>query len=290
MSAARFWVTGARGLLGQAVVRALADCGIAHVASGREVDLGDPEAVTAFARAEPFSHVIHCAAFTQVDACEAHEAEALRINAGGAEHVARAAAARGAVAVHVSTDYVFDGAGARPYREDDPVAPINAYGRTKLAGEQRFVAAAAGIDHYVVRTSWLFGPGRASFVATMLRLFGERPEVRVVGDQTGRPTYAPDLAGVLVELALRRPARGIYHFANAGPTTWYELAEATRAEAIARGLPAGAALARISTAEYPTPARRPAWSVLATDKIEAALDLAPRPWRAALATYFEAIA
>ncbi|MCX5746887.1 MAG: sugar nucleotide-binding protein, partial [Proteobacteria bacterium] len=141
-------------------------------------------------------------------------------------------------------------------------------------------------DGYVVRTSWLFGDG-ANFVATMLRLFAERPEVKVVGDQTGRPTFAPDLAAALVELCLRRPPAGVYHFANAGETTWYGLAAAAHAEARARGRKADATLTSIATADYPTPARRPRYSVLATTKLERALGLVPRPWREALASYFD---
>lgn len=290
----RIWVPGARGMLGQAVQAALAARGIAHVATDAELDIGDLGAVETFAAREPFTHVINCAAYTRVDACETHEAEARRANAEGPANLARVARARGATAITVSTDYVFDGAAHAPYRESDPPAPVSAYGRTKLEGEQRLLAELA--EHgeteaagYVVRTSWLFGRGGPSFVATMLRLFAERPEVRVVDDQLGRPTYAPDLAEALIALAQRRPAAGIYHFANAGQVSWYGLAVAVRDEAAARGTRFPVTLTPITTADYPTPARRPAWSVLATDKIERVLGSAPRPWREGLVDYLQAV-
>lgn len=285
----RIWVTGALGMLGKEVMAVLGRRGIAAIGTDRELDITDFDAVERFAAREPFSTVINCAAFTGVDLCETQEAEAFAVNATGAGHIARAARARGAVAVHVSTDYVFDGKAHVPYVETDPTGPINAYGRTKLAGEQKFLAEGSDVGAYVVRTSWLFGAGGNNFVATMLRLFAERPEVKVVDDQTGRPTYAPDLAVALVEVAVRKPVPGIYHFANVGQTTWYGLAAAARTEAIARGREAGAQLTKIATADYPTPAKRPAWSVLATDKLQRAIELRPRPWREALGDYFEAI-
>lgn len=273
-------------MLGREVCAVLAARMIPHVATDRELDITDVEALDGFATREPFTHVINCAAYTGVDACEVHEPEALRVNADGPAHVARVAHARGAIAVHISTDYVFDGASHEPYQEFAPTGPINAYGRTKLAGELRFADEAGA---YVVRTSWLFGPGGPNFVATMLRLMTERPEIRIVDDQTGRPTYAPDLAAVLIDLAIRRPPSGTYHFANAGQVTWYGLATATRTAALARGRTALARLSPITTAEFPTPARRPAWSVLATDKIEHAIYCRPRPWDEALAAYFDVI-
>jgi dTDP-4-dehydrorhamnose reductase len=273
-------------MLGQEVVAALAARGIDHVATDRDLDLTDHDAVMSFAREAVFTHAINCAAYTAVDACETHEDEAARVNIDGARHVALAARVHGAIAIHVSTDYVFDGAGAAPYREDDPTGPQNAYGRTKLGGERAFLDDDRG---YVVRTSWLFGPRGGNFVATMLRLLRERPLVKVVDDQIGCPTYAPDLAAALIELAIAAPAPGIYHFANASQVTWYGLADAARTAALARGLPITGALAPITTAEYPTPARRPRWSVLATDKVTAALGHAPRPWPQALADYLDAI-
>ncbi len=285
----RFWVTGARGMLGHEVCAVLAARMLAYVDTDRELDITNLGTIEAFAAREPFTHVINCAAYTAVDACETHEADATAVNADGAMHVARVARAREAIAIHLSTDYVFDGANHVPYDELDRTGPINAYGRSKLAGEQRFLAEGPARGAYVVRTSWMFGPRGANFVTTMLRLLGERPEVRVVDDQTGRPTYAPDLAAALVDLALLRPAGGIYHFANDGQVTWYGLACAVRTAAIARGRKADAVISRVTAAEFGAPARRPAWSVLSTEKLEGALARPLRPWREALTAYFEAI-
>ena len=170
------WVPGGHGMLGSAVCRLLGREGIAHVATDRELDITDARALTAFADATPFTHVINCAAYTQVDRCEQHEAEAHAVNADGAGNIARAARARDATGLHVSTDYVFDGQGSAPYAEDAEVGPINAYGRTKLAGERAF-AAALEDKHYIVRTSWLFGANGPSFVATMRRLREIRPRI-----------------------------------------------------------------------------------------------------------------
>lgn len=271
----RVWVTGSRGLLGTAVCAQLDREGIACVGTDAELDIRDPAALASFAEATGFTHVINCAAYTKVDQCESNEAEAHAVNAVGAGNVARVAKSHAAIAVHVSTDYVFDGGSSAPYREDAPVGPINAYGRTKLAGERAFLD---GGGDYVVRTSWLFGPGGPSFVATMLRLLATRPEVRVVDDQHGRPTASDDLATALIAIARRAPAPGVYHFANTGDVTWFGFASAIRDLA---KLPA--TVTPITTAEYPTPARRPMWSVLATDKLERALGMTPRPWRDALA-------
>lgn len=278
----RYWVTGASGLLGRAVCKRLGADRVDHLATDRELDITDQAAVADFAADTPFTHVIHCAAYTQVDRCETDKYEARRVNVDGAAHVAAAARMRAAVFVSLSTDYVFDGQGREPYAEHAPCAPINAYGRSKRDGELAVHDALGGAG-YVVRTSWLFGPGGPDFVATMLRLMAERPEVRVVDDQIGRPTFAPDLAAAVIALARAQPGPGIYHFANAGQVTWFGLASAVR-ELAHRP----ATVVPITTAEYPTPARRPAWSVLSTARFERAL-YSPRPWREALAEHLEGV-
>lgn len=277
----KVWVTGAYGLLGKAVCARLAAENIPVIATDQDLDIRDYGAVEWFAGETVFTHVINCAAFTQVDQCEAKEDHAMHVNADGAAHVARAANRRGAIALQVSTDYVFDGSGTEPYREDAPCAPINAYGRTKLAGERRFTEEGG---HYIVRTSWLFGSGGASFVATMLRLMTDGAEIRVVDDQCGRPTYSVDLAAALVGLLQRAPDAGTYHFANSGAVTWCGFASAIRE--LARR---NAKIIPITTADYPTAAQRPAWSVLSTERIERVLAAPPRPWRDALAAHLETL-
>lgn len=213
--------------------------------------------------------VWNAAADTRVDLCESDPGH-LAVNDVAVGEIARLCREAGALLVHVSTDYVFDGRPGRPWREDDPVAPVNAYGRGKLGGERR--ALASGAEVLVVRTSWVFAPGGANFVDTMLGLAASgRTELKVVDDQRGRPTYAPDLARALVRL-VSAGARGLVHFANGGETTWYGLAK----EALARGGYSQVRLVPCTTAEFPRPAARPANSVLDTARYERLAGEAPR--------------
>jgi dTDP-4-dehydrorhamnose reductase len=214
-----------------------------------QLDVTDRDAVRE--AIAPDDVVINCAAWTDVDGAEEQEAEALRVNGDGARNVAEAAG----VVVYVSTDYVFDGTKREPYVPSDPVNPMSAYGRTKLAGEQ--ATAEANPRHHIVRTSWLFGPGGGNFVETILRLAGERDVLRVVDDQIGRPTYTRHLAEALIELS-RRDDYGIHHRAGGGQCSWFEFAReiVERAGLDCRVEPC-------TTAEMPRPAPRPAYSVLA---------------------------
>jgi dTDP-4-dehydrorhamnose reductase len=277
----RFLVTGAGGLLGSALVDALA--GRPVVALGRrELDVTsavDLPATLAYAGADV---VLNAAGYTDVDGAEADVATAESVNAVAPGLLTAACAQVGAVLVHVSTDYVFAGDQGRPYDTDDPVGPLGVYGRTKEAGE-RAVRAASGA-HYVVRTSWLYGrpdrPGRAGsgFVRTMSRLARGSDLVSVVDDQRGCPTYVADLADGLVELAESGAPYGTYHCTGAGDTTWFGLAGAVFSE-----LGADPDRVRpVSTAEYPRPAPRPAYSVL-SDRSWRSAGLTPlRPWPEAL--------
>jgi dTDP-4-dehydrorhamnose reductase len=266
----RLLVTGAAGMLGRDVAAAAESAG--HDVTGlarRDLDITDPDAVRAAVAAARPDAVINCAAWTDVDGAEEHEADALRINGTGAGHVAAAAP----YVVHVSSDYVFEGSATLPYRESDPTAPAGAYGRSKLAGE--VLVAAAG-EHAIVRSAWLFGVHGSNFVATMLRLGEDRDEVNVVADQFGCPTFTGHLAGALVDIAERRLS-GILHVAGGGSCSWHELAQATFDEA---GLDCRAA--PVTTAEFPRPAPRPAWSVLGSTRPDA--PVLP-PWRDGLSAY-----
>jgi dTDP-4-dehydrorhamnose reductase len=252
----RLLVTGAGGMLGQDVVAAARAAGHDVVGLARaELDVTSAREVHDAVSAARPDAVLNCAAFTDVDGAEAAEERAAAVNGAGAGHVAAAAAAAGALVVHVSTDYVFDGRAHRPYREDDPAAPLGAYGRTKRAGEEAVAAAAP--RHAIARTSWLFGPGGRNFVDTMLRLGAEREEVAVVVDQVGLPTYTGHLAAALVDLA-EREALGVHHMAGGGePTSWNGLAREAFAQAGLR-----CRVRPATTAEMARPAPRPAWSVL----------------------------
>ena len=266
----RLLVTGAAGMLGRDVVVAAESAG--HDVTGlarRDLDIVDPDAVRAAMRAARPDAVVNCAAWTDVDGAEAHEPAATLINGTGAGNVAAAAP----YVVHVSSDYVFDGRASEPYTEDDPTGPTSAYGRSKLAGE---CAVAAEGDHAIVRSSWLFGAHGRNFIATMLRLADLRDEVRVVDDQVGCPTFSGHLAPALVEIAEQR-LTGALHVAGGGWCSWYALARAAFEEA---GV--DCPVVPVTTAEFPRPAPRPAWSVLRSARPEA--PLLP-PWRDGLSAY-----
>ena len=209
----------------------------------------------------------------------------MAVNATGAEAVAKAAELAGAAIIHFSTDYVFDGRKITPYVESDSVAPLGIYGQTKALGEQ--LVAAANPRHVILRTAWVFSPFGSNFVRTILRLLAEREELQVVSDQYGTPTYAPDLAEVVLRIAQRLSKApdsscfGIFHAVNANSTTWFEFARAINASATRHG--ATPRIVRpISTKEYLTKAQRPAYSVLSTDKLQSIYGIGLRPWQDAL--------
>lgn len=258
----RVLVTGAAGMLGHRVV---AD---ARARSWEAIGIDLPDADLTVAQqaldvvgdARPDA-VIHCAAWTDVDAAEANEDAALRVNRDAAANTAAAAAAAGARIVAVSTDYVFDGTlTGRPYVESDPPAPIGAYGRTKRAGEQAVIDACD--DHAIARTAWLFGAGGKSFCDTMLRLAADRDRVAVVTDQIGSPTWTGHLSPALLDLA-ELDATGVFHTAGGGRCSWHELTvELYRAAGV------DCAVDETTAAEFRRPAPRPAWSVLASEREE----------------------
>lgn len=278
-------ITGGSGQLGQALKRRAWPEGVRIVAPWRgEVDLSDAEAVSGFMHAARVDVVINAAAYTAVDEAEARPAAAFHGNALVPAALAEAAVAAGAPLVHVSTDYVFDGALARPYEVNDLVAPINVYGASKAAGE--LAVRAIQPRSAIVRASWLIGPDGSNFLKTMLRLARGTDPVRVVDDQTGRPTLTDDLAAALANVALRLvrdpdAPTGVFHFANAGATSWRGLAAAIFEAAREAGLEAPETIP-IATRDYPRPARRPANSELSTSRIERAYGLTPRPWAEAL--------
>jgi dTDP-4-dehydrorhamnose reductase len=280
----RFAITGAAGMLGQDLPAAARAAGHAVVGYPHaELDITDVGAVTDAIGAAGPDVVLNCAAWTDVDGAERDLERALRVNDAGAGNVARAGAASGAWTIHISSDYVFDGAKRSPYLESDAVGPLSAYGRTKLAGE-RAVVQAAPDRHTIVRSSWLFGAGGPCFPATILRLAGERDQLRVVDDQIGCPTFTPHLASALVDLAARAARLpGILHLAGGGNCSWYEFAR----EIVARsGLTCD--VKPCSTAEMPRPAARPGYSVLATERGDEVPSL-PH-WREGLAEYLALIA
>jgi dTDP-4-dehydrorhamnose reductase len=269
-------VTGAGGMLGRAATAAAERLGHNVIALRRtELDITDADAVLEVVTAAVPAAIVNCAAWTDVDGAESAEEAALAVNGTGAGNVARAAAEVGARVVHLSTDYVFDGGKRQPWIESDPVGPLSAYGRTKLAGEVEVAAATS--EHAIVRAAWLFGAGGPNFVDTMLGLAETREEVSVVTDQVGRPTWTGHLAPALVELAERRGDVGIFHAAGDGQCSWNEFAIEIfdRAAILCRVLP--------TTSDHVRrPARRPAYSVLGTER-DPGLYLPP--WQAGLVAY-----
>ncbi len=283
----RLVVTGSQGQVVRALQERAAYGGVEIVALGRpQLDLLKPASIVSALEAARPDVVVSAAAYTAVDLAESHAAEAHVINATGAGEVARAGATLGAPVLHLSTDYVFDGALNRPYREDDPTGPIGEYGRSKLAGEQ--AVAAANPNHAILRTGWVYSPFGENFVRTMLKLAATREEITVVTDQHGAPTSAHDIADGVIKVArnlVANPApglRGVFHMVAQGEATRAEFAEAI----FALSRDAGGPFARVRpilTSAYPTPARRPANSRLDTAKITREHGVALPHWREALA-------
>ncbi|MGY6531689.1 dTDP-4-dehydrorhamnose reductase [Glycocaulis sp.] len=289
---ARLVIIGKTGQLARELITQGEAAGWQVTALARDVaDLSDPEgAGKALAAALPAHAVINAAAYTAVDRAESEEALAHIINGEAPGALAKVCADAGIPFLHVSTDYVFDGNKATPYTETDATAPQGAYGRSKLAGEEAVMAA--GGQWLIARTAWVYSPHGANFVKTMLRLGKTRDEMRVVDDQQGCPTVAHELARCLLVAAAAmvedREAGGLYHLAGAGETSWAGFAEGifSRAEPHWRRRPV---LRRITTEEYPTPARRPANSRLDCAKFEAAFGTRPEHWEMSLDTVMAAL-
>jgi dTDP-4-dehydrorhamnose reductase len=286
----RVLLTGRRGQLGWELQRALAPLGELVALDRAGMDLADPDSIhRAIVDARP-AVIVNAAAYTAVDKAESEPELAMRINGVAPGIIADEAARLGALMVHYSTDYVFDGAKDAPYREDDPPAPLNVYGRTKLAGEE--AVRAAGGPHLIFRTSWVYSTRGQNFLLTMLRLARERPELKIVDDQIGAPTWARTIAELTaraLDAAGAGPGRarersGVYHLAAAGAVSWFGFAQAIFAQARERRADFTApALVPIPSAQYKTAARRPANSRLDNSKLAAAFGLAPPAWDAALA-------
>ena len=284
MALPKLLVLGGSGQLGTAVQRLAAGHGFEFQAPLRtDLDLGDAHGLAGRLGEGGWAAVVNCAAYTAVDAAESAVDDAMEGNAHAVERLSRATGALDIPLVHVSTDYVFDGAKGVPYVETDPVAPLGVYGRSKLAGEEAVREHAP--KHYIVRTAWVVSPWRSNFLKTMVRLIGERDEVRVVADQFGAPTSAEDLADALLRMlaadAGREGRYGTYHFSNAGETSWYGFADFIASELKAAGAGAGR-VSPITTADYPTAARRPQDSRLDTHKITSTFGIEPRDWQTAV--------
>lgn len=267
-----FLITGANGQLGRALRKELGERAV--YCDRAALDIADASAVRAFFSGKNFDAIVNCAAYTAVDKAESEPEAAQKINVCGAQNLAET----GIPLVHVSTDYVFDGEKNRPYRETDATAPQSVYGATKLAGELAVLERAGTAA--VIRTSWLYSEFGNNFVKTMRRLGAERERLGVVFDQTGTPTYAEDLAKAIAALLpnLAAGTKEIYHFSNEGVCSWFDFARAIMEFSSLR-----CEVSPIETADYPTPAKRPAYSVLNKGKIKKTLGIKIDHWRDALA-------
>jgi len=273
-------VTGAQGQIGFELVRLLAPLGNVVAADRAMLDLSDPDAIVAVVRREKPALIVNAGAYTAVDRAESEPGLARAINARAPGILAEEAKRAAAVLVHFSTDYVFDGTRATPYPEDAPTAPLNVYGQSKLEGERAI--ANAGANAIVLRTSWVYGLRGRNFLLTIRRLAAERDELTVVADQIGVPNWSHTLASATVRIiAAGLPAMaersGLYHLSSSGEASWYDFARAILGDT------SEPRLVPIATADYPTPARRPAYGVLATSRFESTFGFALPNWREALA-------
>jgi dTDP-4-dehydrorhamnose reductase len=270
----RLLVVGADGQLGSDVARLLSPTVEVTARVMDELDVTDRAVLRQEVEASHPDVIVNCAAYTAVDRAETEPDAAYRVNVLGARNVAQAARRVGARVVYFSTDYVFDGTGVEPYDEDAPTGPLSVYGRTKLLGEQ--ATREANSDHLILRLAWLYGSTGHNFVRTVLRLAREKDELRIVDDQVGSPTFTEDVVHQLWT-AIEDGCSGTYHCVNAGQASWH--AFATR---IVRRLGLNVPVISIHTVDYPTPARRPAYSVLADRKFDLEQLNGMRPWENAL--------
>lgn len=283
---------GADGQLGGYLRSTLATIGVVRASSrlaedeALRCDLADLSEVDRLLRRERADLVVNAAAYTAVDQAESDEDRAMLINATLPAVIGASSSEWNGAVIHYSTDYVFDGTARRPYNEDDGTAPLGVYGRSKLAGERAL--AKVDVDHLILRTAWVYSLHGRNFLTTMLRLGADRKQLAVVNDQHGTPTSAGFLASATAQVARkwmketqsRRKKSGIYHLTAAGETTWYGFANAIFEEAVASGrLQEAPTVLPIDTAGYPTPAERPAWSVLDTTRIATSFGVTPPDWR-----------
>lgn len=285
-------VTGGTGQLGLALARtAWPDDVVLHRPGSAQLDLRDQGSIRRELESRHWAAIINSGAYTAVDKAESELSTAFAVNAMAPAVLAEGAKALGIPIVQVSTDYVFSGSKTEPYVEDDPVGPLGVYGASKLAGE--LAVRNSGARHVVLRTAWVLSPDRTNFLKTMLRLAETRPELGVVDDQQGCPSSADDIASAVAAVTrslMDGPdgPHGVYHFVNAGVCSWADLARHIFDLSAAHGGPS-ATVNDITTADYPTPATRPANSALATDKITRDFGVRPRPWREAVADIIDTL-
>jgi dTDP-4-dehydrorhamnose reductase len=271
-------ITGATGQVGCSLIKTAGNEAQLLPVSHKDLDISDADAVLTYARAHAPDVIINAAAYTAVDRAESEPELARRVNVDGPRHLAAAARDVGARLIHISTDFVFDGQASSPYQPESPTAPLSVYGRTKLAGEQAVLETLPGRS-VIVRTAWVYAAEGNNFVRTMLRVMNANGAVRVVADQVGTPTAAVSLAETLWKIAGESQIAGIHHWTDAGVASWYDFAVAIAEEGAALSLVAPTVIVTpIATADYPTPARRPSYSVLDKSSLSRH-GMVPAHWR-----------
>lgn len=277
------WVIGCKGMLGSEIVRQLSERNINFVGTDIDVDITNPQALAEFVKGKHISYIINCSAYTAVDNAESDVDLAKRLNEDGPRNIANLANQIHAKMIHISTDYVFNGTGCVPYTEDMPVAPIGVYGKTKAAGE---AAVRQNLkEYYIIRTAWLYGWAGKNFVYTMIKAMNSHDSVKVVNDQKGSPTFAGDLASVIIKIINKNDVPyGTYHCTDLGEITWCDFTNEIKKQGVELGLITNKECVIIpcTTDEYPTPAARPAYSVLSKNKIQKAVDIQLPDWKISL--------
>jgi dTDP-4-dehydrorhamnose reductase len=294
------WLIGCKGMLGTEISLLLEKAGLSFIGTDQEIDIANQAALDDFAEKQShsgggnFTWIINCAAYTAVDKAEDDTETCRRLNTQGAANIAACAQKTGAQLIHLSTDYVFDGTGKRPYTEDDPTAPTGVYGQTKRDGELAVIEN--NPRSYIIRTAWLYGKYGNNFVQTMLRLMNERDEVKVVDDQRGSPTWAFDLASAVLDVIAsvhcgKNIPFGIYHYTNEGNISWFDFAKEIYHQGRELGrISKHCAVKPCTSAEYPAKVKRPAYSVLDKSKIKAALGIAIPAWDKSLKEFLQTCA
>ncbi len=283
------WLIGNKGMLGSDVELLLKKWDKEYIATDKEIDITNIDILRNFIKDKEINYIINCSAYTNVDGAESEKELAYLINGEGVKNISIIAKEKDAVLIHISTDYVFDGKEEKIYKEDDKVNPLSIYGKSKLEGE-RFVQEILE-KYFIIRTAWLYGLNGKNFVYTMLRLFETKDEIKVVSDQYGTPTYSMDLAEVILKFIKNKiKVYGIYHFTNEGKTNWYEFAkEIYKISKEINLINKEVKIIPITTADYPTPAIRPHFSILDKSKIKNVLNMDIREWNVALRDFLSRV-
>ncbi len=283
------WLIGNKGMLGQDLSKALTSANINHIGSDREVSILEPAELKEFAKKHNPAAIINCSAYTAVDKAEEDQDAAYAINRNGVANIATLAADRDIPLIHISTDYVFDGTSSTPLTEDAPTGPSGVYGASKLAGEEEIRKICK--QFFIIRTAWLYGQYGPNFVYTMVKLMNKLDAIKVVDDQKGSPTWTKDLTGLILEiLKSGSEAYGTYHLSGEGECSWHEFAAEIYHQAKEKGLIASdCTINKCTSEEFPTPAKRPAYSLMSKEKVKKTFNYKVRTWQESLKLFLSEI-